>query len=85
MNTQVREKLEVVPDHVRWGSQSDLVYYALYDEMMRPVISVVDEILEKTDLHIFIYNGQLDLICNTPGKLRAESTKPSLKSALLVV
>ncbi|KAL6967132.1 Serine carboxypeptidase-like 51 [Sarracenia purpurea var. burkii] len=66
MNGDIRKKLKIIPDNVKWGGQSDLVFTALSGDFMRPRISEVDELLDK-GVNVTVYNGQLDLICATKG------------------
>ncbi|GBP20462.1 Retinoid-inducible serine carboxypeptidase [Eumeta japonica] len=42
---------------------------AARDTFMRPAVDKVDHILENTDLGVWIYNGNLDALSNTPGQL----------------
>lgn len=37
--------------------------------MDKYILLLVDQLLNETKLNVFIYNGQLDLITDTPGKL----------------
>ncbi|XP_057953706.1 serine carboxypeptidase-like 51 isoform X2 [Malania oleifera] len=66
MNGVIKEKLKIIPNNVRWGGQSDLVFDAMEGDFMRPRIAEVDELLAK-GVNVTIYNGQLDLICATKG------------------
>ncbi|GAB6018431.1 Retinoid-inducible serine carboxypeptidase [Chamberlinius hualienensis] len=67
MNGPVRDYLGIIPDTVSWGGQSNDVFAALYIDFMKPSISIVDELLQTTNLKVVIFNGMLDLICDTPG------------------
>lgn len=72
MNGQVRAKLNAgpgaaIPAGVTWGGQSDAVFAALSGDFMRPVVDGVDALLAGGAIHVTVYNGQLDLICATPG------------------
>lgn len=83
MNNQVKEALGIDGN---WGEQSDGVSDALYEDFMTPVISagilqncffsklntfvLVESILNDTDIQVAVYNGQLDLIVDTPGKIQ---------------
>ncbi|XP_046389551.1 retinoid-inducible serine carboxypeptidase-like [Ischnura elegans] len=69
MNGQIREKLGI-PSGVYWGGQSGDVFSALYGDFMRPVTSVVEELLDTTNLQVAVLTGQLDLIVDTPGTLK---------------
>ncbi|KAJ0476947.1 putative carboxypeptidase C [Helianthus annuus] len=83
MNGAVRKKLGIIPNDVKWGGQSSLVFGYLEGDFMRPRINEVDELLNK-GVNVTIYNGQLDLICSTKGteawvkKLKWEGLKTFL-------
>ncbi|KAJ8622824.1 hypothetical protein MRB53_031353 [Persea americana] len=66
MNGVIRKKLKIIPRNVTWGGQSELVYAGLYNEIMKPRINEVDELLTN-GVNVTVYNGQLDLICATKG------------------
>merc|ERR1719334_2426031 len=34
---------------------------------MKPVVSIVEDLVNNTWVKVFVYNGQLDLICDTMG------------------
>lgn len=70
MNGKIREKLQVIPQNVTWGGQSDKVFEALSKDFMRPVTKIVDLLLNTTDLKVAVYSGQLDLIVDTIGTLK---------------
>jgi serine carboxypeptidase 1 len=65
MNGPIREKLAIIPANVTWGSQSDAVFFFQEGDFMKPVVDVVDDALQNTTLQVIIYQGQLDLICDT--------------------
>jgi len=67
MNGPVRKKLGVIPSNVTWGGQSAEVFSQQSGDFMKPVIDTVDALLNSTNLTVIIYNGQLDLICDTAG------------------
>jgi len=67
MNGPIRKKLGNIPANVVWGGQSGEVFSKQSVDFMKPVIDTVDALLNETTLTVFIYNGQLDLICDTPG------------------
>ncbi|KAM0045195.1 putative carboxypeptidase C [Helianthus debilis subsp. tardiflorus] len=83
MNGAVRKKLGIIPNDVKWGGQSSLVFKYLEGDFMRLRINEVDELLNK-GVNVTIYNGQLDLICSTKGteawdkKLKWEGLKTFL-------
>ncbi|XP_071446632.1 retinoid-inducible serine carboxypeptidase-like [Hetaerina americana] len=69
MNGQIKDKLGVIPSDVYWGGQSQDVFSALYDDFMKPVTTVVEQLLDNTDLKVSVITGQLDLIVDTPGTM----------------
>ena len=75
MNGPIRQKLEIIPESVKWGGQSADVYKHLVGDIMRNVIKEVDVLLEN-EISVTIYQGQLDMICGTSG---AEAWMPKLK------
>lgn len=64
MNTLVGPALNLTQ---KWGYQSDQVFAALTEDFMKPVTEVVERLLNETDITLAVYNGQLDLIVDTPG------------------
>ncbi|CAO1324803.1 unnamed protein product [Diamesa hyperborea] len=56
-----------IPKNVSWGSQSGAVFDTLAGDFMKPVTDIVELLLNSTTLQVIVYNGQLDLICATPG------------------
>jgi len=58
-----------IPTSVKWGSQSGSTFTKQMGDFMKPVIHVVEELLDKTDLTVSVFSGQLDLICATPGSV----------------
>jgi len=64
MNTLVGPALNLTQ---KWGLQSDQVFTALTEDFMKPVTEVVERLLNETDITVAVYNGQLDLIVDTPG------------------
>ncbi|XP_059049627.1 retinoid-inducible serine carboxypeptidase-like [Achroia grisella] len=68
MNTLVKELLEI-PENVTWGSQSDAVFDALRGDFMKPVVKGIEKLLNETNIILTKYNGNLDLICSTPGQI----------------
>ncbi|GAU91639.1 hypothetical protein RvY_03860 [Ramazzottius varieornatus] len=67
MNGPVRKRLGIIPENVTWGGQSAEVFINQEEEFMKPVTHAVDFLLSKTTLNVVVYNGQLDLICDTIG------------------
>jgi serine carboxypeptidase 1 len=82
MNGLMRQKLGIIPKDVSWGGQSGMVFSKQSVDFMKPVIDTVDQLLNATNLTVFIYNGQFDLICDTAGvELWMNRLKwPSLKT-----
>ncbi|CAD0199722.1 unnamed protein product [Chrysodeixis includens] len=68
MNNDVRQALNI-PDHVTWGNQSNAVFNYLRGDFMKPVTDGIEKLLNETDIILTKYNGNLDLICDTPGQL----------------
>ncbi|XP_029680616.1 retinoid-inducible serine carboxypeptidase-like isoform X1 [Formica exsecta] len=66
MNGPVKKALGLNVTH---GIQSSTVFDCLTEDFMKPVINIVEQLLNETHLNIFVYNGQLDLIVDTPGTL----------------
>ncbi|MCL7043710.1 hypothetical protein MKW94_021323, partial [Papaver nudicaule] len=83
MNGIIKKKLKIIPDNVKWGGQSGLVFSAFEGDFMTPRINEVDMLLAE-GVNVTIYNGQLDLICATKGteawvnKLKWEGLKSFL-------
>ncbi|XP_045381651.1 retinoid-inducible serine carboxypeptidase [Lemur catta] len=67
MNGPIRKKLKIIPEDCSWGGQATNVFMNMERDFMKPVISIVDELLE-TGLNVTVYNGQLDLIVDTMGQ-----------------
>ncbi|KAM5149551.1 retinoid-inducible serine carboxypeptidase [Callospermophilus lateralis] len=67
MNGPIRKKLKIIPEDISWGAQSSNVFLNMEGDFMKPVISIVDELLEA-GVNVTIYNGQLDLIVDTIGQ-----------------
>lgn len=66
MNGPIRRKLGIIPNNVQWGGQANAVFNALQGDFMKPVYSTVDNLL-KAGVKVFVFNGQVDLICDTLG------------------
>ncbi|XP_063816927.1 retinoid-inducible serine carboxypeptidase [Pseudophryne corroboree] len=67
MNGPIRAKLKIIPESVMWGGQSSEVFANMAGDFMKPVISIVDELL-CAGINVTVYNGQLDLIVDTVGQ-----------------
>ncbi|KAI4979295.1 hypothetical protein ZWY2020_016048 [Hordeum vulgare] len=66
MNGVIKEKLKIIPNNLTWHGMSELVYNALVNDIMKPRIDEVDELLSY-GVNVTVYNGQLDVICSTIG------------------
>ncbi|PBC32839.1 Retinoid-inducible serine carboxypeptidase [Apis cerana cerana] len=66
MNGPVKEALQLSVDH---GVQSDMVFTKLQEDFMKPVVNIVEDLLNKTDLKVAVITGHMDLIVDTPGTL----------------
>lgn len=69
MNGKIKQKLGIIPNNVNWGGQSGLVFNSLSADFMLPVVDDVDYLLNRTNLKVVVYTGQLDLIVDTLGTL----------------
>lgn len=67
MNGPIKHKLGIIPKNVSWGGQGGQVFQQQGGDFMKDVIPAVDYLLANTTLKVVIYNGQLDLICDTVG------------------
>ncbi|XP_032471797.1 retinoid-inducible serine carboxypeptidase isoform X4 [Phocoena sinus] len=67
MNGPIRKKLKIIPEDCSWGGQAASVFLNMEGDFMKPVISIVDELLEA-GVNVTVYNGQLDLIVDTMGQ-----------------
>lgn len=67
MNGLIRKKLKIIPEDCSWGAQASYVFLSMEEDFMKPVISIVDELLEA-GVNVTVYNGQLDLIVDTMGQ-----------------
>ncbi|CAL4060821.1 unnamed protein product, partial [Meganyctiphanes norvegica] len=56
-----------IPANVEWDGQGGYVFDTLSKDFMKPVIDSVSQILDTTDIHVAVYNGNLDLICDSIG------------------
>ncbi|KAL6263526.1 hypothetical protein P5V15_006315 [Pogonomyrmex californicus] len=66
MNGPVRKALGLKATH---GIQSNEVFAYLSEDFMKPVIHIVERLLNETNLNVFVITGHLDLIVDTPGTL----------------
>ncbi|KAK7076909.1 Retinoid-inducible serine carboxypeptidase [Halocaridina rubra] len=67
MNGPIRDKLKIIPVNVTWGGQSASVFEALSSDFMSSAVQDVEMLLNNTSIKVIVYNGQLDLIVDTPG------------------
>ncbi|XP_060586124.1 retinoid-inducible serine carboxypeptidase-like [Ruditapes philippinarum] len=67
MNGKIKQKLGIIPDKVVWGGQSSEVFATQSGDFMKPVVDIVDDLIQNTDLEVVVYSGQLDLIVDTIG------------------
>lgn len=59
-----------LPENVKWQSQAGAVFDTLAGDFMKPVVEVVEGVLNSTSVKVVVYSGQLDLICATPGTVQ---------------
>ncbi|XP_071548352.1 retinoid-inducible serine carboxypeptidase-like isoform X1 [Panulirus ornatus] len=59
-----------IPSNVVWDSQGDRVFNHLAGDFMKPVVDSVVRLLTETNVHVAVFTGNLDLICDTPGTYR---------------
>ncbi|CAG5092713.1 Similar to Scpep1: Retinoid-inducible serine carboxypeptidase (Mus musculus), partial [Cotesia congregata] len=68
MEHAVKRRLEI--DHSRnYTLFSDVVWDVLSSQLMKPTERIVEKLLNETNLKIFVYTGQLDLIVPTPSTI----------------
>ncbi|PUZ40804.1 hypothetical protein GQ55_9G452600 [Panicum hallii var. hallii] len=66
MNGVIKEKLKIIPKDLKWEEENQAVYNALINDIMKPRIDEIDELLSY-GVNVTVYNGQLDIICSTIG------------------
>ena len=66
MNGPVRNKLGIIPDDVTWGGQSRKVYEKQIPDLLKPTVMDVTQLV-NSGLMVVVYEGQLDMICDTIG------------------
>ncbi|VEN60384.1 unnamed protein product [Callosobruchus maculatus] len=64
MNGEVRTALNI---SFLWGPQSYPCLRALANDYVRPVVDVLEELLNSTHIKVSVYSGQLDLRANIVG------------------
>ncbi|XP_029164023.1 retinoid-inducible serine carboxypeptidase-like [Nylanderia fulva] len=62
MNGSVKKTLDL---KVRHGHQSVEVINYLKEDFMKPVTNIMELLLNETNLKVFVYNGNLDLVVTT--------------------
>ena len=65
---EARNIFKFNPD-VEFGKQGDNVYEAMYTDFMRPYVPLVEDLLQR-NIYVMVYNGQNDLIVQTPGTFK---------------
>lgn len=63
----VHEALDL-PAEAGW-SRPNNVFGSLFEDFMKPVVDVVEKVLNETSVRVIVYSGNLDLICATPGTM----------------
>ncbi|XP_044735684.1 retinoid-inducible serine carboxypeptidase-like [Chrysoperla carnea] len=66
MNNEVKQALNL-PSNVYWSESNKQVFSNLSEDFMKPVIHIVEEVLNTTSIKVQVVSGQLDLIVDTPG------------------
>ncbi|KOC63106.1 Retinoid-inducible serine carboxypeptidase, partial [Habropoda laboriosa] len=66
MNGPVRSALKLPVAH---GVQSNVVVSKLQEDFMKPVVNIVESLLNETSLKVVVLSGHMDLIVDTPGTL----------------
>ncbi|CEF62455.1 Retinoid-inducible serine carboxypeptidase [Strongyloides ratti] len=66
MNTKGRKKFGIIPTSVIFGGQSGDVFDNQSGDFMKPNYVTVDYLL-LNNVNVTVYNGQMDLICDTLG------------------
>uniref|UniRef100_A0A914XST3 Serine carboxypeptidase n=1 Tax=Panagrolaimus superbus TaxID=310955 RepID=A0A914XST3_9BILA len=67
MNGKIRQKFgSTIPKHIQFGAQSWKVFKQQQGDFMTSNYDTVDNLLSR-GINVSIFNGQLDLICNTLG------------------
>lgn len=51
------------------GAKFNDLFIANMADFMTPVVTTVDTLLEHSQTKVVVYQGQLDVICNTAGRL----------------
>ncbi|TKR58874.1 hypothetical protein L596_030261 [Steinernema carpocapsae] len=70
MNYDVRQKLRIIPESVHWTNISWKVADKHREDIMKPVIHHVDNLLSHENIKVVVFSGEWDLVCNVLGTLR---------------
>ena len=65
----IRRKLGIILDYKKWNDGTSDTYIASFESLdaLKPVWHLVDDVLKTTDIDVVVYQGQLDLVCDTSG------------------
>ena len=69
MKTPSSQDLWKLNKDFTYNHQSKNVYEAMYEDFMKPYVSLVEDLL-KRKVHVLVYNGQNDLIVESPGTFK---------------
>ena len=69
LNQPDNKKLFFLNSEIEFGAQSDKVYEYMFEDFMKPYVHLVQEVLRR-GTHVMVYNGQNDLIVETPGTFK---------------
>ena len=71
MNGPIRKKLGIIPDDLIWKRTSSKVYWAQVksNDLYQDKWPIIDKLLKSSNIDVIVYQGQLDLICNTPATI----------------
>ncbi|XP_057335277.1 retinoid-inducible serine carboxypeptidase-like isoform X2 [Microplitis mediator] len=67
MNNDVKKTLGLISP---WVLNPPEVVENIYEDIMKPVVNIVEELLNETDLKVSVYAGQLDLFVALPGTVK---------------
>ncbi|CAL4931392.1 unnamed protein product [Urochloa decumbens] len=60
MNGVIKEKLQIIPKDLKWEGLNQAVYNALVNDIMKPRIDEIDELLSY-GVNVTMYNGQVPI------------------------
>lgn len=69
LGSPTTKKLFGLNDGIDYASQAGNVYEAMYEDFMMPYVHLVEKLLEW-NIKVMVYNGQNDLIVETPGTFK---------------